>query len=73
MVLLPTAMLSMLNPRLEKTVDIRVKTPGSLCTVIDNVFFIKFSLNKKFKNLRNHVYIISLHKNIQNNHIILYN
>ena len=50
----PTAMLSILKPRLEKTVEIRVKTPGSLYTVIDNVFFIKFNLKKnvlKFKKL----------------------
>jgi hypothetical protein len=37
----PTAILSILKPRLEKTVEIRVKTPDSLKTVIDKVFFIK--------------------------------
>jgi hypothetical protein len=31
----PTAMLSILNPRLEKTVEMRVKTPDSLKTVMD--------------------------------------
>jgi hypothetical protein len=34
-------MLSILNPRLEKTVAILVSTPDSLKAVIDIVFFIK--------------------------------
>jgi hypothetical protein len=37
----PTAILSILNPRLEKTVEILVSTPDSLKAVIDIVFFIK--------------------------------
>jgi hypothetical protein len=35
----------MLKPLLEKTVEIRVKTPDSLYTVIDKVFFIKIRID----------------------------